>query len=129
MAVRTLPKSELDKIIPLQECATLLFYKRGDTPELPSSSLTTLDHQQITHWMSGVTRTPIVFRNSFSYPISLYWEDEAVDPVPQGKLLPNEILSLDTILGHVFYASRITEDGSHDIIDFMMVNGKDGQLY
>jgi hypothetical protein len=77
LSVRTLPTSEYP--FALNNCASILLYPIGSSFSRPKSSITILDHMQISSWLANKTQILMTFTNSFEYPIELYWQDEAIE--------------------------------------------------
>lgn len=111
----------------MSPCSGLLFYKVGSSLNTPDYETTELDNQSIVRFIAMASKVSMEVENQFDYSIGVYWEDEAVPAKLQMELEPGERVQMTTSLGHVFYATPLSEPET--IIDFMAVSGRPEHIF
>ena len=111
----------------MTSCSLLLWYPKGLTLEnyvdYYSDTVTPLDNPRINRWIHHILHLTTNFTNAFDYPIEIYYDKEESSE-PLMVLEPKETVPLDTTLGHVFYATKYSNDDTSEkqIVDFLVVS-------
>lgn len=111
----------------MEPCSALYFYKVGSSLNTPDHETTELDNQSIARFISIAAKVSMDFENQFDFPIGVYWEDEAMAASLQMEVEPGDRVHMITTLGHVFYATPLSEP--EKIIDFMAVSGHPDYIF
>jgi len=119
-----LPKSEF--LHKSDACATVFFYPIGTPLTQPKAETNNLDDEQFTKWLSQYNSVTFHIVNEFKFPVEVYWSDENGNSVSQAVLEPGGIQQMNSLLGHIFLAHRIS-DGM--IVDYFIANGRNYHMF
>ena len=111
----------------MASCTLLLWYPKGSTIDnyidYYPDTVTRLDNPRITRWLQHNFHVNINFTNAFDFPIQLFYHTEGESESALMVLQPKVTTPMSTTLGHVFFATKFTEDDSvpKQIVDFFAV--------
>ena len=118
--------------IQMNNCAEVFYFPYNTPTNQPNAR--TVEYEDVvdfTRWVHDRMKVSnFKLKNSFNYPINVFWYDESKNPILQQQMEPGEESFIGTHLGHIFVARRSSGEGDAEwteadpIVDWLSVKGK-----
>lgn len=113
----------------MNNCAEVFYFPYNTPTNQPNAR--TVEYEDVvdfTRWVHDRMKVSnFKLKNSFSYPINVFWYDESKNPILQQQMEPGEESFIGTHLGHIFVARRSSGEGDAEwteadpIVDWLSV--------